>query len=238
MYGEKDNTMQCVDFDALLADALDGVLTGPKLASFEEHKAACRTCAEMFAEAGAGLNWLNALEEVEPPRNLVRNILIATTGTAEATGMAEVAARLPWWQRLRQRMVPQLAPVLTPRFAMSFGMAFFSISMVLNVSNIKLADLSPHRIRRTYYESEARVVKYYENIRLVYEIESRVRELKRAAGTESEPKKNGPKEQNKDNTDRDPDMRQYQNYSREADDAVVMAQAVRASWVVIDRRDV
>jgi len=219
--------MGCANFDALLADALDGTLTGPKLQSFELHKAACENCALMFAEAEAGLNWLNKLDEVEPPRNLVHNILAATSGTEVATGMAEVAARRPWWERIRERMTPGLAPLMTPRFAMSFAMAFFSISMILSMTGVRLSDvrkvdLSPHGIRKTYVESEARVLRYYDNIRLVYEIESRVRDLKRAAGTGTEEKQETPKQHKQDNSSGDPDRKQYQNYSRDQN-AIVIA---------------
>ena len=71
-----------------------------------------------------------------------------------------------------------------PRFAMSFGMAFFSLSISLSLAGVKVSDvrhvdLRPSAIKRTYYETTGRVVKYYENIRFVYEIESRVREFKR-----------------------------------------------------------
>ena len=41
-------------------------------------------------------------------------------------------------------------------------------------------DLHPSAIKRTYYQTTAKVVKYYENIRVVYEVESRVREFKHA----------------------------------------------------------
>ena len=41
------------------------------------------------------------------------------------------------------------------------------------------ADMRPSTIKRNYYETSGRVVKYYDNIRFVYEIESRVREFKR-----------------------------------------------------------
>ena len=75
---------------------------------------------------------------------------------------------------------------------MSFGMAFFSITMLLNVAGFHIADLkhvdlSARGIQKTYYATEARVVRYYENIRLVYEIESRLRDLRRAARPEDKP---------------------------------------------------
>ena len=70
------------------------------------------------------------------------------------------------------------APVLTPRFGMSMGMAFFSIMLMLNMAQIRIKDLTPHNLSHTFYSSENKLMKYYENMRLVYEIESRVRELR------------------------------------------------------------
>jgi len=109
---------------------------------------------------------------------------------------------------------------------MSFGMAFFSLSVALSVAGVKptdlkQADLSRSGLRRTYYSTSARVVKYYENIRLVYEIESRVQEFKRAT-TPAEP---GPKKERdktrKDNTSGQPEPRQERNYSRDENQPVL-----------------
>ena len=100
--------------------------------------------------------------------------------------MAKPHAGESWWERLKGRLAPVFAPVVTPRFAMSFGMAFFSITMLLDIAGFHFTDLrhwdlSSKGIQKTYYATEARVVRYYENMRLVYEIESRVRDLRRAA---------------------------------------------------------
>ena len=135
---------------------------------------------------------------------------------------------MSWIERFRERLTPHLAPVFTSRFAMSFGMAFFSFTLLLNFTGVKVSDLrkmdlSPRGITRTYYESEARVVKDYENIRLVYEIESRVRELRRAAGTDrNEEKKEEPKDKKQNNSNSEPEQRREQNYSR-GDSATVLA---------------
>lgn len=231
MSGESKFEMQCAEFDALLADALDGVLKDEKLTKFQQHKSSCKACGLLFTETESGLNWMKELDEVEPPKMLVHNILAATSGTAVATGLAETAANKSWIERMRERMTPHLAPIFTPRFAMSFGMAFFSFTLLLNfldvkVSNIRKWDLTPKGISRSYNETQARVVKYYDNIRLVYEIESRVRELRRAAGTDSneEKKQEEPKDkqQKQNNSNSDPDQRREQNYSR-GEDATVMA---------------
>ena len=79
---------------------------------------------------------------------------------------------------------------------MTVAMAFFSIALTLNLTGIKVTDLRaadfhPSRLRanitRQYYSTNEQVTKYYENLRLVYEMESRVRELRRTTDTEPAP---------------------------------------------------
>jgi hypothetical protein len=127
-------------------------------------------------------------------------------------------------ERLKARIAPMFAPVMTPRFAMSFGMAFFSITMLANVAGIHVSDLkhldiSAKGLQKTYYSTEARVVRYYENIRLVYEIESRVRDLRRAATPEKQ-EENAPKSPNKKGSSNEQKPK-YQNYSRDASQPVL-----------------
>ena len=74
------NGMQCNEFDLLLADAIDGVLSGAKLERFQAHSRSCPGCGPLLAEAQAGRDWLKGLTEVEPPASLVNSILASTTG--------------------------------------------------------------------------------------------------------------------------------------------------------------
>jgi hypothetical protein len=224
MYEESKPGMQCHEFDGLFSDAMDGTLAGAQLEQFERHRSTCPTCGPMFAEARRGLQLLRGLAEVEPPANFVHNVLAATIGRVEEAAPAAYA-RESWWNRFRAGLRLGSSPVLQPKFAMSFAMAFFSISLVLNLAGVKIGnlrhlDLSPNAIVRGAYEAQGRVVKYYQNIRFVYEIESRVQELKRATTPEqSTPPAEKQKEQ-KDQSE-NPDKR-YQNYSREQE-AVTMA---------------
>jgi hypothetical protein len=101
---------------------------------------------------------------------------------------------------------------------MSFGMAFFSLSVALSVLGVKPADLRqvslrPAALRHTYYNAQARVVRYYENIRLVYEVESRVREFKRNV-TPAEPAPAKEKKDHKNDTTQQPEQKQERNYSQ------------------------
>jgi hypothetical protein len=219
--------MQCVEWEALLADALDGMLHGSTLAGFEAHQESCPVCGVQYREAAAGMHWLKGLEEVEVPRTLVHNIMVHTVGAQPEPREKTVVASENWWGRLKGRMSPVFAPLATPRFAMSFGMAFFSITMLLNVAgfhvaDLKHVDLSTKGLQKTYYATEARVVRYYENLRLVYEIESRVRDLRRAARPEGkQEEQHTPKNPNKSENQQQKEYRQNGSNGQEP----VIAQA-------------
>jgi hypothetical protein len=224
--------MQCHEFDGLLSDAVDGVLMGAQLEGFQAHARSCSVCRPLLAEVTAGRSWLKDLTEVEPPAGLVTNILASTTGVDSqrlranvSTGMSmPLQPRVTWLERAQDWasgfIQPVWATVRQPRFAMSFGMAFFSLSVALSVLGVKAADLRqislrPAAIRHTYYNAQARVVRYYENIRLVYEVESRVRELKRNVGPAERPSgESAPKKEHKNDTTQQPEQKQDRNYSQ------------------------
>jgi hypothetical protein len=216
--------MLCSEFDALLTDALDGTLAGDRLDKFHAHANECSTCGPLFAEIEGGRRLLHSLEEVEPPKYLVNNILAATIGldTARMRVPGQAGQKLSWLDRLQNWIAPVSQPVFAvvrqPRFAMSFGMAFFSLSMALNLAGVKLADLRhvdlrPSALVREYHMTTGKVVKYYENIRFVYEIESRVRDFKRAT-TPAEPAPTREQPRKDNNTSGQPEQRQERNYSR------------------------
>ena len=233
MPGETNNGMQCNEFEAALFDALDQKLTGGKLERFRAHARACTKCGPMFSEVEAGQHWLKSLTEVEPPASLVNDILASTSGVQSYRlhDIAASAQETSLGERIREWADSVLAPiwgtVRQPRFAMSFGMAFFSLSVALSVagvkpSDIKQADLSRSGLRKTYYNTSARVVKYYENMRLVIEYESRVQEFKKATTpAEAAPKENEREKNRKNNTSGDPEPRQERNYSRDENQPVL-----------------
>ncbi|MGA2413861.1 MAG: zf-HC2 domain-containing protein [Candidatus Sulfotelmatobacter sp.] len=232
--------MQCGEFDLLLSDAIDGALTGVQLDRFQAHARVCTACGPLLAEVEAGRNWLKDLTEVEPPAGLVTNILASTTGVdtqrLRVNVTAPQARALGGWLEQAQAWASEaLQPVWgmvgQPRFAMSFGMAFFALSVALSVLGVKPADLrsislKPSSIRHTYYNTQARVVRYYENIRFVYEVESRVRELKRTVtpaepGSEAAPAK---QKDHKNDTTEQPEQKQERNYSQ-TDSGMILASA-------------
>ena len=75
--------------------------------------------------------------------------------------------------------------MLQPRLAMTAAMAFFSIALTMNLMGIhrmdlRASDLAPSSLKRDFYSANASVVHYYEGLRVVYELESRVHDLESA----------------------------------------------------------
>ncbi|HZD95863.1 MAG TPA: hypothetical protein VE133_16500, partial [Candidatus Sulfotelmatobacter sp.] len=160
------------------------------------------------------------------PRNLMHNILAATSMKhAQAESTAE-AAKSGWLERLRARMHPSFAGLMHSRFATSFAMAFFSLSLTLSLAGVKISDvrhvdMHPSALRKSvvlgFTQVEAKVTSYYENLRLVYEVQARVRELKKNT-TPAPETNNDNKQQNRKSAPSDSGRPQQQeNYSREID---------------------
>jgi len=102
---------------------------------------------------------------------------------------------------------------------MTAAMALFSITLTLNLIGVKVTDirhidLRPSAIKQSaamkYYETSSRVVKYYENIRLVYEVESRLQELKRATSNTEEQAQ--PRRQERNKSENEKGRERKQNY--------------------------
>jgi hypothetical protein len=238
--------MECAEFEALLSAAIDGdaLDDGGQLSParkdkerFEAHRRICAICGPLFADVEAGQRWLRSLEAVEPPVHLVHNILAATSGVVSTRTLAATAGgrTTPFGERLRERwdsfFSPLAAFVRQPRFVMSFGMIFFSFSLALSAAGVKpkdvgKVDLRPSAVRHAYNDAQIKVVQYYDNIRFVYEIESKLRELKRA-NTPAEPapeyRKEEQKQNHKNDTSGQPDQKQDRNYSQEYNQPVLAA---------------
>jgi hypothetical protein len=225
--------LQCAEFETLLMDAVDGQLSDARRESFEAHRRVCGVCGPIFAEVEAGRSWLHSLQPVEPPPYLVHNILAATTGVMSTRLSTAVSGQgtIPFAERVRQWWGSWFGPVDTfvrqPRSVMSFGMIFFTFSLVVSAAGVKprdvaKVDLRPAALRHAYNDAQIKVIHYYDNIRFVYEIESKLRELKRAT-TPAEPAPQEKKENPNNDTSGQPDQKQDRNYSSEASQTVLAA---------------
>ena len=67
MPGEIQDGMGHSRFEALLSEAIDGLLSGSQKEAFETHGRTCPACGPLLADVVAGQQLLKSLEELEPP---------------------------------------------------------------------------------------------------------------------------------------------------------------------------
>jgi Putative zinc-finger len=171
--------MNCAEFDIVLADYVDNTLAPEVRAQIEQHAAVCAGCEELLRDVTGAVSFMSRVAEVEPPPNLVTRIAFQMP-----MGRTREPFESPGW--VSRLVTNWLRPILQPRLAMGMAMTILSFAMLerctgVRVQHIQAADLSPIRIWGGFEDRAIRVkdraVKYYENIRLVYEVETRLREL-------------------------------------------------------------
>jgi hypothetical protein len=184
----------CGHWETLLADALDGLLKPEDEATFAAHMAVCPACTALFEESRKGREWMEFLSpEPEVPAGLLDKIL-AQTGPGQVAGYGlvtpsgTVLPTNPAWQR--PGLMGHVRRFAEPRLLMTAAMAFFSIALTLNLtgvrlSAIRLSDLRPAALKslveRRLTMASTPIIRYYDHLRLVYEVESKMRELRRDA---------------------------------------------------------
>ncbi len=165
--------MKCVELEALICDYVDGTLSPAERATVELHLETCASCRELVEDSQAVLGFMETAAEVEPPAELVNTILHEAR---QAHTPAKKAGS--WIGRL-------LEPVLQPKFAMGMAMTILSFSMLarfagIQIRPLKASDLEPAKVWMSLedkaYRTWERGKKYYESLRLVYEIQQTLRD--------------------------------------------------------------
>jgi hypothetical protein len=195
--GHIPSSPACGQWETLLADALDGLLRPEDEATFSAHMAVCPACTALFDEARKGREWLGFLSmEPEVPAGLLDKIL-AQTGPGQIEGYGLIAGSenvlpmIPAWQR--PGFVGRVRRFAEPRLLMTAAMAFFSISLTLyltgfRLNDVRLSDLRPTAVQsfmeRRLAMASTPIIRYYDHLRFVYEVESRMRELRNSTQNE------------------------------------------------------
>jgi hypothetical protein len=180
--------MTHLEVENLTSVYLEGLLEPGLKREVEAHLSVCPSCLEMVGDVRRALQLCHAAPELEPAPWLVRKIMLATVGERKPS--------------LAERLVAFLRPALQPRFAYGVAMAVFSFSIIINAAGIDLrhmtvADLNPRtwffRANRAGHLFYARAEKFYYDLRVVVEIESRLRQLRSQPAEEQEaPKQEAP----------------------------------------------
>jgi hypothetical protein len=205
----------------MLMDALDGTLPPEDQATFDLHLLGCSACSGMLADAKRGTAWLEMLRDPrpEPSAELLERILAQTSGAAASAiadetlpavaapntllgqpamvplQVAQASAKvLPFRSRVACNIRNLGHTMLQPRLAMTAAMAFFSVALTLNLVGVRLSDISlrPSSIKRGFAQANAHVVRYYDNLRVVYELESRVHDLQTTSPEDTRPTNSAP----------------------------------------------
>ena len=149
-----------------------------------------QTCNEAASKSSAPIV-LGGNDLLRTPNTLLgRPMLVPAHVSAVQPEAAFTATNvLPFRTRLAYGFRSIGHTMFQPRLAMTAAMAFFSIALTMNLtgvrlSNLRASDLKPSSIMRSAYDAKARVVRYSDNLRVVYELESRVRDLQRSSDSD------------------------------------------------------
>jgi hypothetical protein len=171
-----------VAIEALLCDYIDGTLAEAEHQAVAGHLAECAVCDAMERDARAMTAVFARAGRPEVPDGLVNRILNSTLGAEQQLPAAEPARSrgvLGGW------LHSLFAPILQPKLAMGMAMTILSFSMVGRLTGIPqrsltAEDLNPASvvvgIERKLHRLYDRAMKYYENLRLVHEIQNRLEE--------------------------------------------------------------
>ena len=166
--------MNCAELEELICDYVDGTLTAALKADVERHLEGCPACAELARDSAAAVSFMSRAADVEPPPQLITKILFDAPWTRKApvkvTGL---------WGKLSKLV----APMVQPRFAMGMAMTILSFSILsrfVPMQQLKAADLRPAEVWASLddraHRAWARSVKYYENLKVVYQIQTLLRD--------------------------------------------------------------
>jgi len=144
--------MRCAELEILLADYLDGAVSGVEKAAVEAHLAGCASCAELARDAAGAVAFMDRAAAVEPPPGMVARILADD----------RIRLRRSWSERLLGFV---WFLVGEPRLAMGVAMVVLSIAMLGRVWGP-----AENQVHRAW----DRTVKQYENLPLVSEIQAQL----------------------------------------------------------------
>jgi Putative zinc-finger len=173
--------MTCAELEILLADYVDGTLHVAERTALESHLSECAACKELAHDVAGVTAFIERVPQAQPPAELMTRILhYAPAGkrAAEAPASGSPSWLKRWFGGFAQS-------VLQPRYVMGMAMTILSFSMLARFAHIeprqlRISDLDPVKVWQGIDDRSHRIwdrsMKYYDNLRLVIEIQSRLRD--------------------------------------------------------------
>lgn len=161
----------CEQIEASLSEYVDGLLESDTRSSFETHTRECARCGLMVGQVASVVAGLHRLEMIEEPPELADRVIEKTLG--RRTTKVKRPGLLNWFQ-----------PLMRPQFAYGAASILVTLGMLFSALGIdwrkpKLAELNPVGVFRAADRAAhlvyARSAKFVSDLRVVYEIQSRLR---------------------------------------------------------------
>jgi hypothetical protein len=174
--------MTCAELEILLCDYVDGTLRAEERAALETHLSGCAACTQLAADVQGVTAFIERVAEADPPAELMTRILHYAPTGRRASAEERASLSPSWAKRLFGGFVHS---VLQPRYVMGMAMTILSFSMLARFAHIeprqlRPADLDPVKVWQGIDDRSHRVwdrsMKYYDNLKLVIEIQSRLKE--------------------------------------------------------------
>lgn len=189
--------MKCHEVEQYLSDYVEGMIPATLRREVQSHLDECNSCRTVLEGVRLVLSCCESYPELSPPANLVDRILGQTSGHFQA---------LSWRDYLREMFKPLYT---TPRFAAGTCMAVISFVLVLNalgvrwsqVKQVQLSNLTPRAIfqgfNRSVYLAYDSSVRRLNELKILYQIQSKLDEFRSQQTETNEAPKEKPKEKEK-----------------------------------------
>ena len=157
--------MNCAEIEILICEYVDGTLGAVERTEVERHLGECANCAALARDSAAAVAFMEKAADVEAPPELITRMLFHAP-----------------WQKSKTGWLPKIVnSVLQPKFALSMAMTILSFSMLFGqFRQLRPADLEPAKvwagIEDHAFRAWSRTMKFYDNLRFVYQIQTTLRE--------------------------------------------------------------
>lgn len=165
----------CTQIEERLSDFLDGALSAEERQEFSAHAATCLNCAPLVRHVSDVVAGMQSLEELEVPPQLIPNILEQTLGKRRTRAISEAGRGWRAW----------LPTLWQPRFAagaLSLATAAAMLIYMAGALPSRASKKTPwnpmemmRAVNRNVHLTYARGAKFVNDLRVVYEIQTRLR---------------------------------------------------------------
>jgi hypothetical protein len=182
--------VECLEVENILGLYVEGDLAESQSAMVRAHLSTCEPCAVLALEMEFTISLCKEFPELEPPPRLIEKVLQETIGLHQSWS---------WREYLRELFRPVYA---SPRFATGACLAAISFSIVMNALGVNLGEvrwsqITPRNVvdglNRTVNVAYDNSMRRLNDLKILYQLQSKIEELRTDDGEPEKPSKTEPK---------------------------------------------